>query len=145
MGASTLRSVDKVDTDSKDSPSYYSGPVPTSEKREQEPSKEKEWKKGHYRGITFEDILPPHLITNAPPPGVDPKRGRPKSAELPSTPSSTTAKRRSSTSSKRSYPPMKQHSVGKSRFHATARALVHRFTVSKPKQDSRRRSGYDPV
>jgi len=155
MGASSLRSVDKVDREpDTDSPSYYSGPIPTSEKqeKEQEPPKEKEWKgKGHYRGITFEDILPPDLIANAPPPGVDQKRERPKSAQLPSTSSSsspptTTAERRSSTSTKRSYPPMKQHSGGKSRFHATARAIVRRLTVSKPKQDSRRRSGgYEAV
>ena len=155
MGASSLRSVDKVDrerdTDSTDAPSYYSGPIPTSEKRDQDQEPPKERKgKGHYRGITFEDILPPDLIANAPPPGVDQKRERPKSAQLPSTSSSpsttTTAERRSSTSTKRSYPPMKQHSGGKSRFHATARAIVRRLTVSKPKQDSRRRSGgYEAV
>lgn len=155
VGASILRSVDKVDrepdTDSTDSPSDYSSlPSPTSETQEQE-SKDRKGK-GHYRGITFEDILPPHLITNAPPPGADQIRrgGRPRSAEIPSTSSSspptTTTERRASTSTKRSYPPLKkQHSGGKSRFQATARALVRRLTLSKPKQDSRRRGAYEAV
>ena len=156
MGASILRSVDKVDrepdTDSTDSPSDYSSlPSPTSETTQQERESQDRKGKGHYRGITFEDFLPSDRIGNAPPPGADQIRrgGRPKSAEIPSTSSSsvtTTAERRASTSTKRSYPPLKkQHTGGKSRFQATARALVRRLTLSKPKQDSRRRGAYEAV
>ena len=149
MGASTLRSVDKVDpesdTDSTGFPSDYSGPGPTSTSEGQEQETKERKGKGHYRGITFEDILPPDLIANAPPLDVDQKRGRlrPKSIQLPLTPSSTTTDRRSPTSTKRNYPPLKQYSPGKSRFHTTARALVRRLTRSK--KSKQRRNGYESV
>jgi hypothetical protein len=103
---------------------------------------------GHYRGITFDDILPPHLIANAPPVDVDEKQGRvrPKSLHIPSAPSSMTTDRRSSTSKKRNYPPSKQYSPSKSGFQTTARAFVRRLTTSKKsKQGSSRHSNYESV
>jgi hypothetical protein len=82
-----------------------------------------------------EDILPPHLITNAPL-GVDQKRsrGRLKSAELPSTSSSTTTGHRMPIVETAQLSPHEQHSGRESHFQATARALVRRLTLSKPKQ-----------
>jgi hypothetical protein len=169
VGASSRRSVDKVDreadTESTLAPSERSRSRSrashNSERRqgqgqeqEQGHGQEQRWRKGHYRGITFDDILPPHLITSAPPPGAEQKqtqtrggRGRPKSAEVPSKAATTstipsTSEPRSSTT-KHSYPSVK-HSGGKSRIHATARALVRRLTLA-PKRDSRRRGGYEAV
>ena len=105
--------------------------------------------RGHYRGITFDDILPPHLITNAPPPGVDQKRGHHSSPAEPrhaaptsSTTDATILDARPST--KRNYPTSKKSSGGKSRLRATARMLARGFSVVK--RDSRGgRNGYEAV
>jgi len=151
MGESSHRSTEKVDRE----PDAESTLVPSersthSPERRQGQGQEDEHqrRRGHYRGITFDDILPPHLIANAPPPGTEQKQGRkrPKSTELPPTTDITTSEPpRSST--KRSYPSLKHSgSGGKSRLQATARALVRRLTVApKRERESRRRSGYDPV
>ena len=94
--------------------------------------------------MTFDDILPPHLITNAPPPGADQKRGHHSTPAAPtsSTTEATTLDARPST--KRNYPTAKKSSGGKSRLRATARMLVRGFSVVK--RDSRGgRSGYEAV
>ena len=93
---------------------------------------------GHYRGITFEEILPPHLIMNAPPPGVEQKKGSSKSTERPPTSEPPPPV-------KRSYPPAVKRSGGKSRFRDTARALVRRFSISVARKDTGKRRGYEVV
>ena len=105
-----------------------------------------EAQRGHYRGITFEEILPPQFISNAPPPMVEqPKRGtvrHPKPADAEGPPAA--ASLRSELSVKRSYPSAKHSdsdksggSSGKSRIRSTARALVRGLTMVK-KRDSQR-------
>ena len=110
-------------------------------------------RRGHYRGITFDDILPPHLITNAPPPGPEQKqkqqgRSKPVVERRRSTAAPTTSSSSSSPpppSTKRNYPSVKKQSSsgGKSRFHATARALVR--GLSMVKRNSRGGGGYEAV
>ena len=113
-------------------------------------------RQGHYRGITFDDILPPHLITNAPPPGPEQKqkqqgRSKPVVERRRSTAAPTTTTTSSSSpappppSTKRNYPSVKKQSSsgGKSRFHATARALVR--GLSMVKRNSRGGGGYEAV
>jgi hypothetical protein len=106
--------------------------------------------RGHYRGITFEEILPPQFISSAPPPMVEqPKRGtvrHPKPADADGPPAATSPKSESSV--KRSYTSAKHSdsgksggsgggSSGKSRIRSTARALVRGLTMVK-KRDSQR-------
>ncbi len=115
---------------------------------------------GHYRGITFDDILPSHMIASAPPPEEanrkqKQKRGHSKAA---SAPAAAPAEHRQSstvtppsepprTPTKRNYPSGKKLSVdgggGKSRVRATARALVRGLTAVK--RNSRGGGGYEAV
>jgi len=91
---------------------------------------------GHYRGITFEEILPPHLITNAPSPEVDQEQERreygaarpPASCTSASTAAKAELLRVSST--KCGYPSVKNLG-SESRLRATARALVRHLSVTK--------------
>lgn len=74
---------------------------------------------------------------NAPPPGVEQKKGSPKSTErLPTSEPPPV---------KRSYPPAVKRSGGKSRFRDTARALVRRFSISVARKDTGKRRGYEVV
>ncbi|KAI0250562.1 hypothetical protein BJV78DRAFT_1218573 [Lactifluus subvellereus] len=129
-------------------PSSARAPTPSdsSEQQEQGQEPQQQQQREHYRGITFGDILPAHLIMNAPPPTVDrQKRGSvrfPKPTERPPTPSVT----EKPPPINRSYPSAKR-SGGKSLLRNTARALVRVITVAKkdtPK-DTRRRSEYGVV
>ncbi len=108
-----------------------------------------EAQRGHYRGITFEEILPPQFISNAPPPTAETKRGsvrlpKPSDSHGPPAASSLT----SEPPAKRSYPSASKHSDskpsgggGQSRIRKTARALVRGLSMAK-KRDSR---GYGTV
>jgi hypothetical protein len=116
----------------------------------------------HYRGMTFDDILPSHMITSAPPPDVDQKeqkRGHSKTASAverrtsrhsaaPAPSPTTTEQPQPRSPTKRSYPSGKKASGGgvgggKSRMRATARALVRGLSVVR--QDSRKGGGYEAV
>jgi hypothetical protein len=100
---------------------------------------------GHYQGITFEDILPAHLITNAPPPVVEqPKRSSTQHRNQAPGPETKTSPIADPPlpSIKRSYTPMKRPG-GKFRFRDTARALMRSFTSAK--RNSRGRGSYEPV
>lgn len=130
---------------SEGSRSERSTPTSTSTGYTSSPSSkdgpEQQTRRGHYRGITFDDILPPHLITNAPPPNVDPKQ-KTKSASRAPTPSTATTT--TMAPSKRNYPSAKKSSGGgKSRMRATARALIRSLSVVK--RGSRGRGGYEAV
>ena len=108
---------------------------------------ERQTRRGHYRGITFDDILPPHLMANAPPPGAEQKRSSPAERRHSAAPPSssidpTTLEPRPST--KRNYPSAKKGTGGKFRLRATARALAR--SLSMVKRDSRGRGGgYEAV
>ena len=98
--------------------------------------------RGHYRGITFEEILPPQFISNAPPPTVEPKHGstrHTKSSDVDGLPVT------SESPVKRSYPSAKpsdsKPSGGNSRIRNTARALARGLSIMK-KRDSQ---GYEAV
>jgi len=109
-------------------------------------------RRGHYRGITFEEFLPPQFISSAPPPMAEQlKRGSvrlPKPADADGPPAATSLK--SEPSAKRSYPSAKHSDNGKSggggsgksksRIRSTARALVRGLTMKK--RDSK---GYEAV
>ena len=104
--------------------------------------------RGHYRGITFDDILPPHMITNAPPPDVDQKRGdhsgpAERRHAAPSSSATEAMGLEARPSTKRNYPTAKKSSGGKSRLRATARALVRGLSVVK--RDPRGRNKYEAV
>ncbi|KAI0301928.1 hypothetical protein B0F90DRAFT_1716446, partial [Multifurca ochricompacta] len=99
---------------------------------------EQQQQKGHYRGITFEEILPSHLITNAPPSTVEQKRGsfrHPKPAEQSLTTSPTGGP----------PPPIKQRSYPSSRIRDTARALVRGLSIAKRDSRGHDRDGYKVV
>jgi hypothetical protein len=123
----------------------------------------------HYRGITFNDILSPHMITSAPPPAADAAGGRkqkrrrhPKAtsssssaAEHPS-PSRQSVPPSSWTStmdpmgqprppSKRNHYPESEKKLSGGRMRATARAVARGLSVLNVKRDSPagRRSGFD--
>ena len=124
-----------------------------------------------YRGITFNDILSPHMITTAPPPDADAKgeqkRRHPKAkaasasvAERPSPsrlhsapPSSWSTmkvERPRSPPSKRNYPTSEKKLLsggggGKSRMRATARAIFRGLSVVNVKRDSRGRRGFEAI
>ncbi|KAI0269383.1 hypothetical protein BC834DRAFT_1031639 [Gloeopeniophorella convolvens] len=96
---------------------------------------------GHYRGITFDQILPAHLITNAPASPVDDKHPH-RSA------------RGSEGDSAAAPPPVKREypapakAPGKSRIKSTARALVRGLSLAKKKPSTKRereRGGYEAV
>ncbi len=108
--------------------------------------------------MTFDDILPPHMITRAPPPSAadaDEKkrrrggRGHSKTASAPERPSPPSISMESPRppSAKRNYPTGKKPSFGGtgSRMRATALALVRGLSVVKMKQNSRERGGYEAV
>ncbi|KAI0302971.1 hypothetical protein BC826DRAFT_323195 [Russula brevipes] len=140
MGVSSERSNDKPGADSSAPPSGRASPHPPSLHSSEKLGRAR----GHYRGPTFEEILPPHLITNAPPPGADEKQGRSKKSNENRSTSSATAEQRPSPI-KRSYPSIKHSpSGGKSRFGvgAKARALVRGLTS---RRKSRAVSGYEVV
>lgn len=125
------------DTDSTDSVSRGSSGRRTTTSGDT-PIDGPEARRGHYRGITFEEILPPQFISNAPSPTVEPKHGpvrRSANADAPP-PASESAVRRS-------YPPAKKSSDGKSnsRIRNTARALARGLSIMK-KRDSQ---GYETV
>ncbi|KAH9037662.1 hypothetical protein EDB85DRAFT_1935767 [Lactarius pseudohatsudake] len=130
------------DTDSTDS---YNGRTPTSAGTTSTSGSEAQ--RGHYRGITFEDILPPQFISNAPPPTVEQKRGsvrRSKPADAHGPPAATSLT--SEPPAKRSFPakhPDNKSGGGgsKSRIRNTARALVRGLSMAK-KRDSQ---GYEAV
>ena len=124
---------------------------------------------GHYRGMTFDDILPSYMIANAPPPGADEKQQkRRRDSKAPSSssagpsrsrgsfspPSSTTTtattmeqQQQPRSPSKRDYPSGKKHSssAGGGRMRATARMLARGLSVVRMKRDSRGRGGYEAV
>ncbi|KAH9963315.1 hypothetical protein BC827DRAFT_1266597 [Russula dissimulans] len=135
---------DEVETDSsrssgEDTTSAFSSP-PASPSSGISSDSDQQGQRGHYRGITFEEILPPHLITNAPSPDVDQKQERRKSAAARRPASSTSTSTATVSSTKRGYPSVK-NSGSKSRLRATARALVRHLSVAK--RDSPR--GYEVV
>ncbi len=143
VGASSHQSVDGVDRepdgDSTLSPSERRS-IHSSEKQEQEKEQ-----RGHYRGVTFEDIVQPDLIASAPSLDDERKRGMFRRFGKSSTPSTTTTtipEPRSTT--QRSYPPVK-HCGAKSRFKATVRALVPHLSIPKRGSGCGRRSDYEPM
>jgi len=149
MGVSSHRSVDRVDHepdgDSTLSPSERQsihGSEKQEEKLEPEPDQEKE-KRGHYRSLTFEDILPPHLIATAPSLDDERKRGMFCRSGKSSTPLTTTIPEPRSRT-KRGYPLVK-HSGTKSRFKATVRALVRPLSISKGGSGCGRSSDYEAM
>jgi len=89
----------------------------------------------HYRGITFEEILPPQFISNAPPTGKQSKHRRPvqhpKSANADGPPAAV----------KRSYPSDSSKSRSRIRLGNTVRALVGNMTMVK-RRDSQ---GYEAI
>jgi hypothetical protein len=149
------------DAESSSSPSEGSSSTSTEYTSSPHPrdGSEQQPRRGHYRGMTFDDILPSHMITTAPPPGVEQKQkqGRSKPIErrhstvtaAPTSPSTSMAMATMEPrppSTKRNYPAAKKQSSGggKSRLQATARALVRGFSVVK--RNSRGRgSGYEAV
>lgn len=140
------------DTDSTDS--FSTGSRRATSTSAETSTDGSEARRGHYRGITFEEILPPQFISNAPPPMVEhtTKRGsvrHPKPADAGGPPAATSL--RSEPSVKRSYPSTKHSDggksgggagagSGKSRIRSTARALVRGLTMKK--RDSQ---GYEAV
>jgi hypothetical protein len=161
VGASNDLSFDglhyELDVDSSSSPtegtgSTFSSPLASPTSPSSGISSDQPEQKGHYRGITFEEILPPHLITNAPASDVDQKQERRKSVlRRPNSESSTSAATTTETESpplpppptKRAYATVKHSTGGKSRLRATARALARHLTVVKRDHQSRR--GYEVV
>jgi hypothetical protein len=127
------------DTDSIDSVSRGSSGQAASTSGDK-PIDGSEARRGHYQGITFEDILPPQFISNAPSSTVEPKHGlvrHPKPANADGPPAAA-----SEPPVRRSYPSAKS-SDGKSssRIRNTARALARGLTMKK-KRDSQ---GYENV
>jgi hypothetical protein len=111
---------------------------------------------GHYRGITFEEILPSHLITNAPPPAIEQRQKRgsvrlsklppPAAAERSPLPvqASAPVRDRSPPSIKRSYPTtVKRSGENKSRLRNTVHSLIRGFTFSKRQSRGGRTDGYE--
>lgn len=102
----------------------------------------------HYRGITFDDILSPDMITSAPPPvpdaaagGGKQKRRRHSKAASSSSSESSTMEQPRSPGSMRNYPSSPEKKLSSAgRMHATARAFVRGLSVMKVKRDSHRRS-----
>ncbi|KAF8263197.1 hypothetical protein EI94DRAFT_1741589 [Lactarius quietus] len=97
--------------------------------------------KAGYRGPTFEDILPPQFISNAPPPAVEPKHGivrHSKPAKADGPPAASEPVTRSYPSAKRSD---SKSGGGGSRIRNTARALARGLSIMK-KRDSQ---GYEAV
>jgi hypothetical protein len=106
---------------------------------------------GDYRGITFEDILPSHLITNAPPPTIEQrqKRGSVRLSKAPPAPAAerhnsapVPVKDRSPPSMKRSYPTVKRSGENKSRLRSTMHTLMRSFTFAK-REGRGRTAGYE--
>jgi len=141
---------------------YTTSPSPSSSYGSDQ---QQTWRKGHYRGITFDDILPPHMITNAPPPDAaadgkqkqkqkqKQKRGGHSTPERHSLPAPSTMTMDQSSprppSAKRNYPsgkkPPSSGGGAGGRMRATARALVRGLSVVKMKRNSGGRSGYEAV
>jgi len=148
VGASSHQSVDGVDRDPDRDSTLSPGErrsIHSSEKQEQEKEQ-----RGHYRGITFEDIVQPDLIASAPSLDDERKRGMFRRFDKSSTPSTTTTTTTTTTipeprsTTKRSYPPVK-HCGAKSRFKATLRALVPRLSIPKWGSGYGHRSDYEAV
>jgi hypothetical protein len=124
--------------------------------------------------MTFDDILPPHMITNAQPSpdAAEKQKKRRRGSKTPSSPSPpsaaerpkpnrhsappsssttattmTTMEQQARSPSKRNYPSGKKLSIsaGGGRMRATARMLVRGLSVVKMKRDSRGRGGYEAV
>ena len=133
-----IRVEHESDSDSADSVSRGSNGRTTSGDT---PADGPEARHGHYRGITFEEILPPQFISNAPSPAVEPKHGsfrhpKPANADGPTAASEPPVRR--------SYPSAAaKSSDGKSnsRIRNTARALARGLSIMK-KRDSQ---GYEAV
>lgn len=102
-----------------------------------------EARRGHYRGITFEEFLPPQFISNAPPPMVEPKHGPTRHSKPANAVDGLPAA--SEPPVKRSYPSVKHSDSksggGNSRIRSTARALARGLSIMK-KRDSQ---GYEAV
>lgn len=112
--------------------------------------------RGHYRGITFEEFLPPQFISSAPPP-TQPKRGSvryPKPSDNTDGPPEAAAASLTGQPSVKRYPSAKRTDSAKSgggagasksrsriRLGNTARALVRGLSMAK-KRDSQ---GYEAV
>jgi hypothetical protein len=116
---------------------------PSSARAPKSSDRSEQQRGGHYRGITFEEILPPHLITTAPPPEVEqPKRSSTQYQKRG--PGPKTSSMAAPPSIKRSYQPVKRPG-GKFGFRDTARALMRSFTSGKRKRNSRGRGSYEVV
>ena len=125
------------DTDSTDSVIRGSSGLTTTSA--DKPIDGPEARRGHYRGITFEEILPPQFISNAPSPTVEPKRGPIRRSNQPANANAPPA---ASEPVRRSYPPAKSSdSKSNSRIRNTARALARGLSIMK-KRDSQ---GYENV